>query len=727
MKNVKNAYASDRARDINETLAAYIRDVLEQAHNFIETDIAHLRAEATNRYLGKPDGLEQEGRSQVVTRDVHDAVHDLLPSLIDIFAGKRSKVTYLPTNEASRPMAAQASEFISHVLREDNDFTTVLYTAFKDALVRKAGFIKWWGEEDVTEHRVDLERQTQEQIMLFVEALDTPDAQASRVDLTPTDTPDVYDASVVVERTVKRLRVGAIPPEEMLISQDTGNMLTSGSVVAHRRPVKATDLMAMGLTRDEIEPHLGASKNDSQQIEEAARTVYDYDSTAYSLAGAPFSEQMALYTEAFLHLDMREDGNSRLYKVCTLGDNYEVVRAYPVSDINIAAFVPDPEPHTFFGQGIADKLDDIQRQRTAVMRGVFDSLAQTLTPSTEVVEGLVNLDDLLNPEASRVVRVSAPNSIRELSTPFVGASALPILDVLDAVKESRTGQTRASAGLNPDALQSSSEIAVSTTVQAAQKRVKMLATLFAESGMRKLYRGVLQLAVSFFDAPRVATLRGEVVAVDPRPWVSLGAVEVDTGFGNGNVSEKIQTLAQIAGKQEQIIQALGPDNGFVGVPQLYNTYKKMVELTEIGRIEEFFVDPASIPPSPPASQTPQPPDANQLLAQVETQKAQLNAQVKQAIAAQNAALKREEMALSDARERDRMQLDLFIEREKLAAQYAYRMQQDAYARADADAGSNAPVPPPQAPSLPVVPEQTPFANAPFPPDLAGGFDQGSIF
>ena len=62
-------------------------------------------------------------------------------------------------------------------------------------------------------------------------------------------------------------------------------------------------------------------------------------------------------------------------------------------------FSCDPEPHVFFGSDIADLTKDIQRVKSAVLRGMLDSLSFALYPRTGVVEGMVNIDDVLNPRS----------------------------------------------------------------------------------------------------------------------------------------------------------------------------------------------------------------------------------------------------------------------------------------------------------------------------------------
>ena len=50
--------------------------------------------EATEYYHGEPFGDEQEGRSKVVSMDIHDATQAQLPSLLRIFLGSENAVEF---------------------------------------------------------------------------------------------------------------------------------------------------------------------------------------------------------------------------------------------------------------------------------------------------------------------------------------------------------------------------------------------------------------------------------------------------------------------------------------------------------------------------------------------------------------------------------------------------------------------------------------------------------
>ena len=68
-----------------EEFESLISDQIQDAADYIDEQISSSRADAIKYYQGEKFGNEVEGRSQIVTRDVRDAVQSVLPSLLKIF------------------------------------------------------------------------------------------------------------------------------------------------------------------------------------------------------------------------------------------------------------------------------------------------------------------------------------------------------------------------------------------------------------------------------------------------------------------------------------------------------------------------------------------------------------------------------------------------------------------------------------------------------------------
>jgi hypothetical protein len=419
-----------------------------------------------------------------------------------------------------------------------------------------------------------------------------------------------------------------------------------------------SDLVALGYDRDDVETAITSTELDFQK-EAIARNEF---SLTLGGVGGNRPNSRVLYTEAYVKLDLDGDGIAELVRVCTVGSEYRIVDVTPVERVPFAAFHVDPEPHTFFGLSIADVTSDIQRLKTNLWRNSLDSLAQSVHPRMAAVEGQVNIDDLLNNEVGSVIRMRQMGMVQQLDTPFVGAAAFPMLDYIDSVREMRTGVSKASMGLDPSIMQSTTKDAVTNTISQSQGRVELIARVLAD-GMAQLFKGILHLIVKNQDRARMIKLRGQWVQMDPRAWVADLGVRVNIALGGGTVDSKMSALSMIAGKQEQILLQLGPQNPICSVAQYATTLKRMTELAGFRDSGAFFSDvpPNWQPPQQPPAPNPQliAAQAQQQAVNIEGQKVQLDAQ---------------KTALVDQREREQNAADAALRARELELKYGGQVQ-----------------------------------------------------
>src|SRR5438093_963212 len=259
-----------------------------------------------------------------------------------------------------------------------------------------------------------------------------------------------------------------------------------------------------------------------------------------------------------------------------LGPSYHVIENEPANNRPFAVICPDPEPHTIIGQGAGDWTMDLQRIMSAVMRAINDSLALTLNPRIGYVEGDANMADVMNQEVGAPIRMRTPGAIQPIEHTFVGQAGLLVIGKLEEILEARTGTTKASAGLDADALQSTTKAAVAATVSSAQAHIEMIARNFAEMGVAPLFRGILQLLTEHQPAERLVKMRGEYVPMDPRSWDANLEVKVKVAIGAGLDYEKYAALAEASTKMEGIFSTMGLNNPIDGPKQYRDTL-------EIGR------------------------------------------------------------------------------------------------------------------------------------------------
>ena len=237
-----------------------------------------------------------------------------------------------------------------------------------------------------------------------------------------------------------------------------------------------------------------------------------------------------------------------------------------------------------------------------------------------------------------------------------------MLGYMDEIRENRTGISKAADGLDPSALQSSTLMAVQQTIGAAQQRTEMIARLFAEGGMTRLYKGLLQLIIKHVDKPRMIRLRNGFVPMSPDRWNANMDVVANVALGKGGDMERMAMLQQVAAKQEQILQTMGPDNPLVDINNYYATMVQLLEVAGFKDPQRFFKDPAQQPQTPPEAPKP---DINEQLIQVQMAEINANIQKKQA----ELELEREKMIREDDRRRDESEANITLKAAEIAARY----------------------------------------------------------
>ena len=640
---------------------------IDDAQSYIDDNISPERALAGQYYKGEPFGNEEEGRSQAMSMDVRDTVQAMMPSIMKVFFAANNVVEFAPNGPEDVATAQQATDYVNYCLTRDNNLFSECYSTFKDALIRKNGIMKvWWDtEKDVTTHYfTGLDEAT------FSVLQSDPTVEVKDVEITYGETitetpmgmteqiqPATYDCSVVRTTEKGRLRVQSVPPEEFLIDRRARSIETA-EFVAHRRYVTVSDLVKMGYDFDEVQD-LGFETLDDF---EGNQETFDRNPQAFvQITGrTDTTSRKVLYIEGYVYVDMDGDGIAELCRVCVAGTANKVLHWEPCDFIPFVDFCPDPEPHTFFGMSIADVTMDIQLIKSNILRNTLDSLAQSIHPRTGVVEGQVNIEDVMNTEVGGIIRMRAPGMVQPFTMPFVGQQAFPMLQYMDELRENRTGISKAASGLDANALQSSTRAAVAATITAAAQHIELICRIFAETGMKSLFHKSMQLIAKNQDAPRMVRLRNTFVPIDPRVWDTNMDVVVNVAIGTGSNEEKMAFLGQVAAKQEMLMQMGAPLADMQGY---YNTLSQMMALAGFKDPTVFFKDPAMMPPPPPPA--PPQPTPEEMLSQVRMEAIRADIQKKAA----ELELQREEMLRKDDRERDKLDADMMIKAAEIEAKY----------------------------------------------------------
>ena len=655
------------AIDINK-LKTIIESEIDDSLGYLETDTTDERQQALEYYLREPYGNEVEGKSQIVTGEVAEAVDGALPQLIRVFTSSDNVVEFAPAKEGDEQNAEQATQLVNHVFYKDNDGFLILHNWFKDALLQKTGVVKayWNDEKDVTKEKY--EGLTDDELMMLmqdpeVELVSQEIIEDSTVDEITGQTTYSKSNNVVLRRTKNKgkIVVENVPPEEFLISK-RAKTIQDSPFVAHRRMITRSELVAMGFDKDMVD---SLESGDNLEFSPDRIARYARGEQPNSMGSQDESMEVVEVYECYIKVDYNEDGIAELRRIVYASN--EILSDEECDYVPFHSICPIPIPHKFYGQSLADRTLDIQLIKSTVTRQMLDNLYLTNNSRVAAVEGQVNLDDLLTSTAGGVVRVKNAGAIVPLTVQSSASQSFPMLEYLDAVQAKRTGVSDAQQGLSPDVLQNVTAAAVATMSNASYGKLELIARIFAETGVKSLFKGILQLLCKYQDTVRTLRINGKFVPFDPREWDTEYNVTINVGLGTGSRQEQLATMQMILGKQEQILQAYGVNNPLISLKQYRDTLAKFVHMAGFKDATAFMNEITPEVEQQVQQQAAQgQPDPNtqaaQILAQVEREKAQLRAQTDAA----KIQLDREQMQLDNQRKALELQQKELVQTAELA-------------------------------------------------------------
>lgn len=633
------------------------------------------RADALDYYMGDmtQDMPAPDGRSKAVSTDVADTIEGMMPQLMDIFVSGDEVVRFEPVGPEDVQGAEQETDYVNHVFMQQNPGFLVLYSMIKDALLSKVGIVKVWWETKKVHERETYYNLSDDELAIVASDPDVEMVQHTAKPLTQGDEfeaqedeqegaqPALHDVVLERAKDYAQAKIEPVPPEEFGISRNARN-LRDCDYAFHRVFTTRGRMIAQGYDEDQIDtlaPYVPITN-----MEEVNRnTVWEQQYAADKLNQAAIRIEV---TEHYIRMDYDGDGNPRLYKVTTGGSQGDILRKDGKDDIEeidfipLAGMTPIPMTHRFFGRSVADIVMDIQRIKTALLRGALDNtyLASNPRVVVDVTQATPQtLDDLLISRPGGVVRAKGQGAIEWQTVPNITGTIFPALEYMDATREWRTGVTRQGQGIDSNALQNQSATAVNQAFTAAQARVKLIARIFAETGIRDLFQLLHATIRKHGEEAQVVRLRNNWVNVDPRNWKTRNDMTINVGLGAGSKAERVAHLMTVLSLQKEAMMA-GLTN-LVGPENLYNSAKELTKLIDLKNTDSFFTDPRN----QPAPQAKPDPKLMEIQAKAQAEQAKI-----QADAAHQTMKAQAEAAMADKQfelDKQRMLLDHELKRQEL--------------------------------------------------------------
>ena len=565
-------------------------DAISGATSFVESEISQDRIKSQRYFEGEVDIGQEDGRSKIVATKVRDTIRAIKPSLMRVFLSSENPVEFVPTSQEDVASAEQATKY-AHWKFQQLDGYKLLNDAIHDALVKKTGILKIWWQDNTEAVIHSYSNVTDEELSAIVNEDDvTVLEHTTQMDMGLDETGmeverPMHNLKVSHEKTTGELKIEGVPPEEFLVDRNAKSV-SDAYIVAHKTEMRVSDLVAMGYDFDQISELSGLSSDstytDTEQFERMGYEQEDEENIS------DVSMKQVQVTEAYMKMDKEGTGVAIMYRILMAGGENEVLECEPYGEVPFAVFEVDPEPHTFFGRSVADLIMNDQDSSTAMLRGMMDNVALTNSPRQGYVQGQVNVDDLMNNEIGGLVRMKSPAALVDIATPFVAGQVLTAMQYLDMAIEGKTGVTKASMGLDPDALQNTSATAARLQAQQGSAQIEVMARNIAEGGMKRLFKLMLELLVENSCEETMRRLNGQFQPIDPRVWNTGMDMTVNVGVGTGQEGERHAALTQALQMQMQIWTQYGSGNGMVTMTGIRNTLGDMLALQGIRNVDRYF-------------------------------------------------------------------------------------------------------------------------------------------
>ena len=606
-------------------LKAIVDAEIDKAMGEMSGELAESRTTAMDRYLGEARGDELEGRSSVQGRDIMDVVEWIMPSLVKMFMNADASVIIEPVGEEDETQAEQETDVINHIFWKKNEGFLIMYSWFKDALLQKNGITKNWPEEVHTTVREEYENlyDIEYQALLAEDELELVEHSEELVTMDVGGQVLMHEAVFNRTKDKTEIKIDVIAPEEFLISTDATSVNPkmarfSGhyteKTISELREMEFSDAdinkMENGITHSDLSEESFARKNLSDE------TRYD--------DGADSNEAMQpkKITEGYIRVDQNGDGIAELLQIFRSGDfiKYEEVERNPFN-----AITPIILTHKFFGLSVADILMDIQDIRTSILRSYLDNFNQSINGTTYYNENTVNIEDMLTstPFGIRAVDGQPGADIFHVPASGLPPQAFSLDEMLDKLRADRIGDIQSQ--LDPNVMANANNGVVVEMLNEAKGKVEMIGRIFAETGVKNLFRDIHALARTHGDKEMVLKLRGEWTPVDPTSWQDRTDFTVKVGLGNRDRQQEAVTIKAIMDDQMMLLDRglLAPiqqnqQTGEAYFP-IYETRKRFAEIMGESNPDKYYPHPSTMPPPPPEQADPNM-EVLKLTAEVERQK-----------------------------------------------------------------------------------------------------------
>ena len=541
------------------------------------SDLTRERLRSTYEYAGVPEfHLAPQGVSTIVDTSTTEVVEAYIAILSDLFLNNGKLARFMPMDDSpgSYKTARDASMITNYAIFKQNKGWEVIQTWMKSALLWKNGIIRWDWVDDFDYKIEEYERIDQDRldVLLSDENVEIVGDLEFENETIAADALGGQDQAKLVYVNVRlrrkkdksRVKITPIPPENFRISRDAMSIDEAVFVGLQTDMTRSEIRKQWPEVADNVEnwDELGHTEewlgNSRYSEDIAARkfvTGQEYWQGSVSQDLFPLeANREVTVTECWIHADRDGDGIAELKHFIIAGTH--ILWEEDVDEIPLATLSPIDIPFEFYGLSMADFTRSSTLASTAILRGFVENTYLTNYAPKLADPNVVDFSALQNMKPKQIIPTNGnpTAAVAPLPPETISTGTVPLLEHLQLIKEQATGMSKAAQGLQDDLYVSgNSEAKLQAVQSASQKRIQHIARRFAETGLKRLVKGVYSLmrekmqgTVKYMDG---STFR----EVDPTMLPMEMECEVFLDLGENSNSNLIQKYGRVG---SEILPAL---------------------------------------------------------------------------------------------------------------------------------------------------------------------------
>lgn len=575
-----------------DELLAVVKSQLANSIKYSNDEFNTVNRTLFSSFKGDLYGDEVDGRSKVVATDHYDMVMSDMPPMARIFLGSNKILSFQPFGENDKQEAREKTEYADYLIRKQRDSFKILYDFLMEPGIAKAAVLKFFPEEIKKAEYVNYENLTEDELAVVFGDLEAGD-KVSSVEVVSQEEREGqrFDVRFKVLKKTKKITIANVPVDSFILTRGASS-LKDAELVGDVCTKRKGQLIAEGFDKKLVKDlPVKGNRSDLEQKRLEGQGGYD------PKTGYHWTNEEVEIEYLYSLVDVDEDGVPERRMIVKCGEKILQEEPYGIEPYAVMSQIP--MPHVLIGMSRGEYAAKLQRVRTAVERGLMDNIYSVTRPRFAVDDsagakdgGKVDLDDLMtmSEAISGIVRVDGDPAaaIMPLVTPYIGDSALQVIQYLDAKKGQSLGNQAVTQGLSADQFYKETATRFEGVQDMGQAKIELLARVFAETGFRQLYEGVIWTAQHYQDDECEIMVLGKPLSVDPRKWRYEHYAQSNVGLGAGDSEEAVTNLGVTLQTQMQLAATGSP---LVDSKKLYNTLDDLTRAMGKADTSRYFNDP----------------------------------------------------------------------------------------------------------------------------------------